>query len=272
MFRTRLLTSVVVLPLAIAMIALGGLWLFVLLLALFTLATIEFCQMMRRDGFRPNAALALALLWLLLLDAQLAQWGASWSPLVPGVCLLAMLSMVWQLGHREGKPVVDWALTVAGALYVGWLGAHLIRLRGLTDGVWWTLASLSAIWIADSGAYLIGRALGRHKLAPTLSPGKTWEGYLGGVVTGALGAAGLVALWRIWAGPVGPAPWQGGVLGLVVSVLAPLGDLVVSMIKRQVGAKDSGVLFPGHGGALDRIDSVLWASVIGYYVALLMQH
>ncbi len=268
MLRTRVLTSVVALPLAIALVALGGVWLFALLAVLFTLATVEFCQMMRRDGYRPNAVLALPLLWLLLAEAQLEQWGRGSWLLGPGVCLALMISLSWQLGHREGKPVVDWALTVGGALYVGWLGAYLIRLRGLPDGLWWVLASLASIWIADSGAYVVGRRWGRHKMAPTLSPGKTWEGYWGGVVTGMLGAVGLIALWRVWAGPVGPTLWQGCGLALLISTLAPLGDLVVSMFKRQVGVKDTGTLFPGHGGALDRIDSVLWAGVIGYYFAL----
>lgn len=266
--RTRVLTSVVALPLAIALIALGGVWLLVLLAVLFSLATVEFCQMMRRDGYEPNILLALPLLWLLLAEAQLEGWGKGGWLLGPGICLVLMASLAWQLGHREGKPTVDWALTMGGALYVGWLGAHLIRLRALPDGLWWLLASLASIWIADSGAYMVGRKWGRHKMAPTLSPGKTWEGYLGGVVIGVLGAVGLIALWRAWIGPVGPTPWQGCALALLVSTLAPLGDLVVSMFKRQVGVKDTGNLFPGHGGALDRVDSVLWAGVIGYYFVL----
>jgi phosphatidate cytidylyltransferase len=126
---------------------------------------------------------------------------------------------------------------------------------------------LPAVWLADSGAYFIGVRFGRHKLSPRLSPKKTWEGYLAGVVTGTLGAALLALVWRIGAGPETAITfWRAAWLGFVISVLTPLGDLGESMIKRQVGAKDSSHLIPGHGGVFDRIDSWLWAGVIGYYI------
>ena len=144
----------------------------------------------------------------------------------------------------------------------------MIRLRGLPDGFWWTLTVLFTIMTADSGAYFVGRAWGRHKLTPTLSPGKTWEGYLGGVISGGLLGALAITLWSTHAGWRIPSSVHGLILGLLIATIAPLGDLAVSMIKRQVGAKDSGNIIPGHGGALDRLDSVLWTAVIGYYYVL----
>ncbi len=264
MFRTRLLTVAFLLPLALAAIGLGGVWLLGFVVVILTLAVVEFCRLVERGGFQPATGFAVLLLWFLLLDAQ---WPA-FKLLGPGLSLVLMASLAWQLAHRDGSPVADWALTIAGGLYVGWCGAHLIRLRALPDGLWWMMTALPAIWLADSGAYSIGRAWGRHKLAPTLSPGKTWEGYLGGIVTGTLGSGGLMTLWGLRGWPSRPDLVEGLWLGLLVATLAPLGDLVVSMIKRQAGAKDSGKLFPGHGGALDRVDSVLWACVIGYYFAL----
>ena len=268
MFRTRVLTAIVLVPLVVVLVGLGGLWFFALVAAILTVAVIEFCHLMRRNDFRPAPTFAVALLWVFLLDAQLSQVDVRWRLLGPGMSLVIMGSLTWQMAHRQGNPVVDWALSMAGPLYVGWLGAHLIRLRAVPEGAFWILTALPAIWLADSAAYSIGRAWGRHKLAPTLSPGKTWEGYVGGIIVGAPATAGLAALWGVWAGPAGPTPLDGLLLGLVVSVLAPLGDLVVSMMKRQVGVKDTGSLFPGHGGALDRVDSVLWAAVIGYYFVL----
>lgn len=255
-------------PLAVAMISLGGLWFFTLVAVILTMAVVEFCHLMKRNRFRPAPAFAVALLWVLLLDAQLPQMETQWALLKPGVSLVLMGSLTWQLAHREGTPVVDWSLSMAGALYIGWLGAHIIRLRSLQEGAWWILTALPAIWAADSGAYFIGRAWGQHKLAPTLSPGKTWEGYVGGALVGALVTAGLAALWSLRAGPAGPTPEEGLALGALVGTLAPLGDLVVSMIKRQAGVKDTGAIFPGHGGALDRVDSLLWAAVIGHYFVL----
>jgi phosphatidate cytidylyltransferase len=264
MFRTRVLTAAIVLPLAILLIVQGGLWFFGLIALLLTVGTLEFWQMMQRDQLQPNPVFAVALLWVLLLDAQFPELGI----MMPGISLLLLGSLGWQLSSREGNPVSDWALTIAGPLYLGWCGYHFIQLRNLPDGLWWLLTALPAIWLADSGAYSIGRAWGRHKLAPAISPGKTWEGWAGGVVVGSLGAAGLAALWDLKAGPTGPTALKGLLLGLLISTLAPIGDLAISMIKRQVGVKDTSTLFPGHGGALDRVDSLLWAAVLGYYFVL----
>jgi len=272
MFRTRVLTIIVLLPLVVLLAEQGGLWFFALVATILTIAVIEFCQLMRTDRFRPAPTFAVALLWVLLLDAQFPQPEHRLSILGPGVGLVLMGSLSWQLAHREGYPVMDWALTMAGPLYVGWLGAHIIRLRALPEGLWWLLTTLPAIWAADSAAYHVGRTWGRRKLAPTLSPGKSWEGYIGGVVVGALFTTGLAALWGLRAGPEGPNALAGLFLGTLVATVAPLGDLVISMIKRQVGAKDTGIIFPGHGGALDRVDSILWAAIIGYYFTLWVQN
>jgi phosphatidate cytidylyltransferase len=101
-------------------------------------------------------------------------------------------------------------------------------------------------------------------MTPSLSPGKTWEGYISGLVVGGLMPALLILLWRATAG-IETSIVHGLILGLLIGILSPLGDLAVSMVKRQVGAKDSGTIIPGHGGALDRLDSLLWAGVISYY-------
>ena len=107
--------------------------------------------------------------------------------------------------------------------------------------------------------------MGKHKFSPRLSPKKTWEGYIGGVVVGTLGAALLAFIWNLIE-PGVMTPFQGGILGLILSVLTVLGDLGASMVKRQFGVKDLSNLIPGHGGVFDRINSWLWAGVIGYYV------
>jgi len=260
-FRTRLLTAVFALPLVVAFIRIGGLAFFALVALILTIATVEFCQLMKRDRFHPAIPWAILFLWVLLLDAQFPGWNL----LRPGLSFALLGSVAWQMVHRREKPTVDWALTVTGAFYLGWCGAHILRLRNLPEGLWWVLTVLPAVWFADSGAYLVGRKWGQHRMAPALSPGKTWEGYVGGVVLGTALTTGLAALWGLAAGPQGPRALDGLGLGLLIALLSPLGDLAISMIKRQVGAKDSGNFFPGHGGALDRIDSLLWAAVLGYY-------
>lgn len=264
MLRTRLLTVLIALPVVVALIKVGGIGFFALILVVLTMAVVEFCRLIERDHFRPAWPWALILLWVLLLDAQFPHWRI----LHPGMSFALLGSLAWQLLRRQGKPVVDWSLTITGALYVGWCGWHILRLRNMPDGLWWLMTILPAVWFADSGAYFVGSTWGRHKMAPALSPGKTWEGYVGGIVAGTLLTTGLAALWSLAAGSAGPRAIDGAAIGLLVSVLSPLGDLAVSGIKRQVGAKDSGSLFPGHGGALDRIDSLLWAAILGYYFIL----
>lgn len=271
MLRTRFITAAILIPIVFWCIHLGALPFLLLVTLLLTLAEIEFCQLMTRGEFRPTLLFGLGLVWLFLADAQLnTQFPTLELELVrPGTTLLLLGSLAWQLFRRQGFPVADWALTIVGGLYLGLCGACIINLRGLEpDGLWWTLTAIPAVMIADSGAFFVGRAWGRHKLAPTLSPGKTWEGYVAGVVTGGLFTALLASLWRAAAGAGTTVTGTHGlILGVLIAIFAPLGDLAVSMIKRQAGAKDSSSIIPGHGGALDRVDSILWAAVIGYYYA-----
>jgi phosphatidate cytidylyltransferase len=258
--RTRVLTAAVLIPVAIGLIYLGGFPFLALIGLMLSLAEVEFCRLTTQGSFHPTLAFGLGLVWLLLLDAQIPDLGL----FLPGLSLILLASLAWQMRHRQGSPVADWALTITGGLYLGVCGASMVRLRGLYDGRWWLLTVLCTVICADSAAYFVGRAWGRHKMTPSLSPGKTWEGYISGLVVGGGMPVLLILLWRTAAG-IETSIVHGLILGLLIGILSPLGDLAVSMIKRQVGAKDSGKAIPGHGGALDRLDSLLWAGVISYY-------
>jgi phosphatidate cytidylyltransferase len=178
--------------------------------------------------------------------------------------------MAWHaIDYERGAPQsgTDFAISLGGIFYIGWMGAFLISIRQLPDGLWWFMTALPAIWLADSGAYFIGKWIGRRRLAPRLSPNKTWEGYIAGVVLGPLIMLGFIRLWQFGAGADSSLTLVTGlVVALVVAILAPMGDLGISMLKRQFNVKDTGALLPGHGGALDRIDSWVWAAVLGYYL------
>ena len=152
---------------------------------------------------------------------------------------------------------------VAGVLLVGWLGSHFFRLRGLdlAQIAAWTALAMLGTWIADSGAYVFGKSLGKHKLSPRLSPNKTVEGYIGGILSGTILTV-VIAFFFNLSLPIAL------ILGLLVSVVSPAGDLGISLLKRSVGVKDSGNLLPGHGGALDRIDSLVWSVAFAYYLLL----
>jgi len=266
MLAKRTLVVVILLPIGLALIWLGG-WAYTLMIALILgLAAWEFVQLFRTGGLQPAVALVIGGTLALVIGRALDGFASSaWI-----LSLLVLVGMAYHLvAYERGRDQAgtDFGITMAGALYFGWIGAYLISLRQLPEGVWWVLLALPIVWLADSGAYFVGRSLGKHKLSPRLSPKKTWEGYFGGVIVGVLGGAGLAALFAAFAGPASSVtPLRGAILGLVLSTVTTLGDLGESMIKRQVGVKDSGNLLPGHGGVFDRIDSWLWAGVLAYYV------
>ncbi len=174
-----------------------------------------------------------------------------------------ILSLIWLLLRTsEGRTFTGWAWTIAGILFVGWLLSYLVALRGLDDGRNWVFLALFTTFASDIAAFFTGRALGRHRLAPNISPGKTWEGTIGGI----LGAI-IVSLCFILPTPLKlNISWvQAILLGFLVSIFGQLGDLVESLFKRNMEVKDSGKLLPGHGGILDRMDSIVFASVVVYY-------
>jgi phosphatidate cytidylyltransferase len=270
MSSERVILALVLLPFVFWAIAAGG-WLFYLGVAVaLSLAVMEFAVIFRTHGHRP--ALPLMVLGILMLSLARFLFAFEHSALL----LTALLcgSIIWHVIDFERgaeKAGTDAALTIAGLVYIGWIGSYLISLRELPQGKWWMLIALPSVWFADMAAYYLGRAFGRHRLAPRLSPKKTWEGYLSGIAAGGLSAWLLSALWRIAAGP-GSGLEGGGVilLGALLGAFAPIGDLGISMIKREFKIKDSGWILPGHGGALDRIDSWLWGGALGFYMIRLM--
>ncbi|MCZ7546942.1 MAG: phosphatidate cytidylyltransferase [Anaerolineae bacterium] len=231
------------------------------LLAL-SIAGWEWARLFGQPGFTGSLAGVLGLIWVMLLDVQLPERGLM-GPGVALVLMLTLLQMVIRTGRNYPHPENSFMVALAGGLYLGWMGIHLVLLRNLPDGMYWTLIALPAIFAADTLAYIFGRLLGRHKLAPRISPGKTWEGYIAGVI-GAVVITGLLA--ALWATQGAASTFaDGAIIGLLVGGLGVVGDLGISAFKRQMGVKDSSHLLPGHGGILDRLDSVLVAAAVGYY-------
>jgi phosphatidate cytidylyltransferase len=247
--------------LSLLVVLLGGVPFLGTVLVVALLAGHEYQRMIAHAGYRPLHILQLGLTAFLVLGTAC---------LAPDV-LLGVLGLIfvgslsWQLTRtaKSAQPFVDWALTLAGGLYVGWLSAHFVMLRGLPDGMAWTLLALAATWSCDSFAYLIGRVWGRRSFFAAVSPHKTWEGALAGWA----GATLVVLAGGLALGLSAP---RALALGVAASLAAICGDLVESMIKRQMGVKDSGGLVPGHGGILDRVDSLLFAVVIVYYFVRLV--
>lgn len=260
----RTITAILLLLFGLPAVLLGG-TLYFLLIAVFVVgAAWEYVNMFRKIGYEANWMVTVG--GVLFILAARTFWPGAGVPILAGLILLAMTLHLLAFERGRDQAALDFTVTVGGLIYLGWIGAYLIDLRNLPDGGWWLMLILPAVWLADSGAYSIGAAYGKHKLSPRLSPGKTWEGYWAGVFTGALGGAFLAFAYATWGNLSGDiTPLQGGLLGFILAAITPLGDLGESMFKRQAHLKDSSNVFPGHGGFFDRIDSWLWAAVIGYY-------
>jgi phosphatidate cytidylyltransferase len=261
MLGKRVLASLVLAAIGIPVIILGGVYYFVLIDFFLVTAAWEYGRIFSKVNCRISGPLLIVCVLLIVTARTFFPDLAS-----AALTVSVLVAMAWHLLDYENgcdRAGTDFAVTTAGIVYLGWIGAYLINLRGLPDGLWWLLLVLPAIWLSDMAAYFVGRRFGRHPLSPRLSPKKTWEGYWAGVVAGILGTLGLSLLWHLLGGPA-VLWWKALALGAALSVLATLGDLGESMLKRQAGVKDSSNIIPGHGGVLDRIDSWLWGGALGY--------
>ncbi len=269
--RQRIVVILVVLPALAWVIAEGG-WLYTLTFAvILSLAAAEFGLLLRTKGYRPS--LPIMIVGVLALSIGRYLWG--WGSTVQLLAILCLAGQVWHsIDYERGATSsgTDFALTMGGLLICGWIGPYLISLRNLPDGLWWVLIVLPCVWTADGFAYVVGHAIGKRPLCRRLSPSKTWEGYFGGVLGGALAGYLLHMLWQTGFSEAKPVPMVSGlIVGIILGVLTPMGDLSISMIKREYNAKDTSTFIPGHGGLLDRLDSWLWAGILGYYIVQFLQ-
>jgi phosphatidate cytidylyltransferase len=254
--RQRLLTAAVGIPLLVAVLVLGEPLFSPVVIAAAAIGAWELWQMARRRGYAPSLALMAALAVLYVLDADLEN-----RYLALLLALTVALPLAWSV-TRVGAPtaLADWTLTLAAPLYTGWLLAHFVLLRHLPNGLAWVAVAIFGVFASDTAAYFTGRALGRHPLAPRVSPKKTVEGALGGLGGSLVAVPLLVALLGL---PL--ALPLAALLGLLISLAGQLGDLVESGLKRMLDAKDSSRLLPGHGGLLDRADSLNFAVPLVFY-------
>jgi phosphatidate cytidylyltransferase len=286
MLATRLVTAAILGPLILAVVVLGEPWLSILVGVVAFLALIELIALLDAGGFEPPQVLGLvigsAVTAASLISANrdgvgglLAELLAATDPPgLPAVAMAAAVVLLGVIGFTRSDPragLMTWSVTSFGVAYIGLLtpflaltghlgpadgsAATAVGGLGLRSGTAWALMLVLIVWGYDTGAYAAGRWLGRRHLLETISPSKTVEGVLGGLLVATLAAG--VGAWL-----TGLAPWHPLVLGPLVGLAAQAGDLAESLLKRAAGRKDSGVLIPGHGGILDRLDSFLFAAPV----------
>lgn len=262
--RRRLITALGLALIGVPAIIFGGILYYILMGVFLIGAAWEYVHLFRAVKFEPNMVVTTGGVAVVTIARMFFPQYAQ--PVFAASIMLAMAVHLVAYERGRDQSALDFGVTVGGIAYIGWLGSYLFDLRNLPEGGWWFMLVMFCVWSGDSGAYSIGRAYGRHKMAPRLSPKKSWEGYAASVVTGTITGAFYVYVFTTFGNLTSDITYfQGAVMGFLLGALPPLGDLGESMIKRQSGIKDSSDIIPGHGGFFDRIDSWLWGAAIGYY-------
>ncbi|MED4312658.1 phosphatidate cytidylyltransferase [Heyndrickxia coagulans] len=264
--KQRIITAIVAAAFFIPFVIYGK-WPFVLLVyAMATVALYELLRMGKQPLFSFDGILSVLLLWLILFPSKymhvIAQTGFSKLELVYMIVLLFLAYMVVTKNRFTFEQA---GFHILSAIYVGIGFYYFIETRNAPDaGITYILYALFLIWATDSGAYFIGRAFGKHKLWPEISPNKTVEGALGGVL-----CAAVVAVLFFFFSNIGLGLWRLMMSTVVLSVFGQIGDLVESAYKRHYGVKDAGKILPGHGGILDRFDSLLFVLPLIHFLKMM---
>lgn len=256
--RTRLISAILLLTAASVAIYLGGWALLVLFGIGMLIAGYEYFNMTRLGNHKPLFIPALVAIALLFINASLKpSLSYDFAPLI--LVIAIAIQPLWELtrSNHEGF-ILDWALMVLGVTYIGVLGSFLFTMRNLQDGAQLLFIALLATWLTDIFAYISGRAWGKDPFFPSISPKKTRQGAIGGIVAGTLTVGVLGSIF-------GMNPILALIGGLIIALLTTAGDLTESLIKRNLGVKDSGTLIAGHGGVFDRLDSMFIPLTFAYF-------
>jgi phosphatidate cytidylyltransferase len=265
--KARILSALVLAPVMIALVLLGGVWYLAGIGVACVIGVWEAFPLLARAGEAPDAS------WWryaaagagagMLIGVQLGFDHPHALQLVwAGALMVGLLLLL--TGGQPAKHFMLWAATVASVLYVVGLGSHFLLLRETHQGLAWTVLACAVTWSTDIGAFFVGRRWGKTGFFTPISPKKTREGAAGGLLAGTVAAVAVIG-----AGGLHVSALAAPLIGLSVSAIAQAGDLVESLLKREAGVKDSGTIIPGHGGVLDRIDSLLFAVTLTFYWRLL---
>ena len=261
---TRMLTGFIMGTVVMVCIMLGGIYLLLMTSVIIFFASKEYVKILEHKGFYPSLKIIFAseiiLALIMFLDRTEYVAGA--------LTLCTFGAFLWVLFRGRQPYIANVATTILGFVYCGYFPLHLLLLRDLhsanfNSGLGFVVMMFTAILCTDVGCYYAGTKLGKHKLAPVISPNKTIEGSIGGIVCAIVGAIIIGLFINYWFEEL---PWYTSFFaGLLCTIFAQIGDLCESLIKRDAGVKDSGNLLPGHGGFLDRADSYIFTIPVMYY-------
>jgi phosphatidate cytidylyltransferase len=283
MLRQRVLTTVIGVPVIVVAVLLGNPVFAVLVGAVVARGMWEFYGLAASETVRPYRRTGIVLGLIVFVSAVLepplqvavratedggftiqASDPSFGAPLVIALIAVVLLSFARAMRREDlAGSLVDWSVTMGGIIYVAFICSFFVLLRQQPDGAKWVLLAAFATFATDIGAYAVGSTLGRHRMSPRISPKKSWEGLAGGVVSAVL-VAGIASILL-------EMPYSvlfGFLLGFPIALLGTFGDLSESLLKRGSGAKDAGSLLPGHGGVLDRIDSLGFVAIFVYIVSI----
>ena len=262
----RLITAAVGIPVLAVVVWVGGPVFSVVVAGVAALGAVEVCEMARGRGLSPARYIAAILAVLLVVSHYpfAVQWeAAEYLPLLAVSLPLTAVALILTVLPNRGHRVRGVGVTLGAIVYPGTLLAHAPLLRGTEQGLEWVVFLLVVTFSTDTAAYFVGKAIGKNPLAPTVSPNKTWEGAIAGLF-GAVSAA-VVAAWALELDAAVPAIV---ILGGLMGVVGQAGDLLESKLKRLADVKESGWLLPGHGGVLDRLDSIVFNLALVYYFVI----
>lgn len=273
----RFVSGLIGIPLLIVLVFVSDGSPFILGIAVISIiGLMEFYKGVRKAGADPQEWVGVASAFLFLFAARHQFQEKFFS--TPGVLtLFVIITLIIELTRKNRAPIRNLGATLLGAVYVGWLFSYLVAINSVPGqalhmkyipmpvrlGGWLVLYISFSTWASDTGAFLVGRKWGKRKLAPALSPGKTWEGFFAGMIS-------ATVMSVLMSRPMGIPLLHAVVLGLGICIAGVIGDLAESSIKRDIGIKDFGTIMPGHGGILDRFDSLLFAAPLFYYYITLV--
>lgn len=256
----RVITALITAPIIVACVYFGGLAFLILVLAFAVVSINEFYNLMKAKDFHPAYWVGNFFTIFFILVAYFAlkrNWEPAHSAMLTGAALVTMVATLF-LKERPKEAIVDIAVTLLGMIYIGWFFSYFLFIRALTERGAYLIFMMGTIWALDIVAYLVGIKFGKHKLFPKVSPKKSIEGAIAGFLFCLIAAT-------IFGYYAGFELVHSLILGGIIGVVAQLGDLVESLIKRDAGVKDASALLPGHGGMLDRLDSFILTTPVVYY-------